>query len=181
MHNRLIRIALVFAFLSAGAALAGVYEDILAAVHNNDTPAVVGLIDRGMDVNTADPAGTTLLMVAARNGNQELLEFLLKRRANFSIINRYGDSALSLAALQGHLKIVQFLGEMGAPMNQEGWAALHYAAYAGHRDVVAYLLSKGADIDAPAPNGQTARQLADSKEHKEVVELLDKQKAAAPQ
>jgi hypothetical protein len=45
--------------LFAGSVQAGAYDDILAATGNGDTAAVLDLVKRGMDVNTADPAGTT--------------------------------------------------------------------------------------------------------------------------
>ena len=57
----------------------GVYDDILIAVQNSDSATVIDLINRGMDVNTADATGSTLLMIAARNANQGLVEQLIKK------------------------------------------------------------------------------------------------------
>ena len=63
--------------LVAGLAQAGAYDDILGAANRGDSTAVIDLLKRGMDVNTADQSGSTLLMIAARNGSQALLEALL--------------------------------------------------------------------------------------------------------
>ena len=146
-------------FLSFPAA-AGVYDDIIAAANMDDTPQVIDLLKRGMDVNTADRSGNSLLMIAARNANHELLDFLVGNRANLSRKNRYGDSALMLAAFRGHDRIVLKLLAAGARLGDKGWNALHYSAFNGQAEVVRMLAASAADLDAPAPNGQTALMLA---------------------
>ena len=90
-------LALVLGLGSAGAR-AGAYDDLIAAVYRDDTNAVMGLVARGMDVNSVDPAGNTLLHIAARNGNMELMDALIKAKANTQARNRVGDTALMLAA-----------------------------------------------------------------------------------
>lgn len=154
-------------------AWAGAYEDILAAAYRNDTETVADFIRRGMDVNTADRAGTTLLMVAARNGNEQLLEFLIKNRANLLKRNMYGDSAITLAALKGSLPILRRLVDQGGPgINDIGWTALHYASFGGHVESVRFLISRNAALNGKAPNGQTALMLAARQGHLGVVRLL---------
>lgn len=151
---------------------AGAYEDILIAVQNDDNVAVIDLIHRGMDVNTTDRSGSSLLMTAARNGNQPLVTLLLANRANPKHQNQYGDSALALASLKGYVAIADLLLAAGADVNPEGWAPLHYAAFSGHTKLAALLLSHGAKIDARAPNGQTALMLAAKNGKLELVHLL---------
>ncbi len=125
-----------------------------------------------MDVNTADPAGSTLLMIAAHNGNQRLVEQLIKNKAAVNHLNRYGDSALTLAALKGQLAVATMLLEAGAEVNPSGWTPLHYAAYEGYRELIALLIKSGAKLDLPAPNRQTALMLAAKNGHEEIVRLL---------
>jgi ankyrin repeat protein len=151
---------------------AGVYEDILKGASNNETALVINLLQRGMDVNTVDPQGTSLLMYAARFGNVELLEFLLKNRASVLKKNRYGDTALLLAALGGHLEAVRRLVSAGAPLDQPGWTPLIYASFQGHADVIQFLADQGADVDAQADNGMTALMIAARNGHKEVASVL---------
>lgn len=159
--------------LHAGMVHAGAYEDILAAAEHNRTDAVLKLIQLGMDVNTATPDGTTLLMTAARNGNLQLVDALLKKHANHLVRNRHGDTALMQASLQGHLAVVKRLLELGGPQeNRDGWTPLHYAAFNGHFEVARYLLAKGAKVNAPAPNSQTALMLAANAGHLEMVKVL---------
>ena len=146
----------------AGVATAGSYDDILIAAEKGDSAQVIDLLKRGMDVNTTDSTGNTLLIIAARTGNAELLDFLLRNRANTLKRNKYGDSALMVAAFRGDAATVQRLLAAKAPPNHDGWTALHYAAYGGYGEVVHLLAAHHADLDAEAPNGQTALMLAAS-------------------
>ena len=157
---------------SVAPASAGVYDEILIAARDNRTEQVIDLVRRGMDPNTSDPSGTTLLMFAANNGNEALLDFLLRSRANMMKYNKYGDTALALAALRGHVPVVRRLIESGAALSGPGWAPLQYAAFAGHADVVRLLLAGKPDLDRRAPNRQTALMLAARNGHHEVVKLL---------
>jgi ankyrin repeat protein len=154
------------------AALAGAYDEILVAARDNRAEVVMDLVQRGMDANTSDRSGTTLLMFAARSGNEQLIEFLLEKRANVLKQNKFGDNAVGLAALNGSLPVVRRLVAGGADIAARGWNALHYAAYNGHVDIVRFLVAKGAALDARAPNQQTALMLAARNGHQEVVKLL---------
>jgi len=160
--------------LTSGTAMAGIYEDTLIAVKNDDTQKVERFIERGMDVNTADSNGTTLLMYAARNGNVELLEYLLRTRPNILIKNRYGETSIMLAALQGHLDCVKRLVKAGADINPdgEGWTPLSYAAFADQTGIVAYLIEQGALVNKRAPNSMTPLMLAARNGHTRLVQLL---------
>jgi ankyrin repeat protein len=154
------------------AAIGGVHDDILAAVREDRTEEVAGYLVQGMDPNTSDAAGTTLLMTAAANGNAPLVEILLRIRANILKCNKYGESALALAAWNGHIGIVRSLVEAGAPINPPGWGPLHYAVFNGHADVVQYLIDRGADMNARAPNRHTPLMLAARNGYREIVRIL---------
>jgi ankyrin repeat protein len=146
--------------ISTAVAQAGAYEDILSAANTDDTSTVVNLLQRGMDVNTTDQSGTTLLMIAARNDNVPLIKSLLASRANVNRRNRQGDTALLLAALKPAPEAAKLLIENGADLNPAGWTPLHYSMFSGSKEMAAILIAKGANVDALAPNGQTALILA---------------------
>lgn len=173
--SEFIRIRRLLALILFGIALpaaAGVYDEILFAAQQNRTADVIELLRRGMDVNTSDRTGDTLVMIAARNGNNELLDFLLRNRANTSKQNKYGDSPIMAATMQGHVDTVKRLLDAGADIHNKGWNALHYAAYSGQAEIARLLISHKADLDARAPNGQTALMLAATAGHLEMVKLL---------
>jgi ankyrin repeat protein len=56
--------------------------------------------------------------------------------------------------------------------SKKGHTALHVAASLGLVDVVQFLLKEKADRGIRSSDGKTAIDLAKSKNHKEVVELL---------
>ncbi len=166
-------LAVLFALLLLPiAAAAGVYEDMEEALISGDTAWAIKLINRGMDVNSVDAAGNTLLMQTVNRDNQEFFDYLLKRRARINTRNRNGETALSLAAYRGKLYFVQRLVDSGADVNLYGWPPLIYAAFNGHTAVAEYLLKKGAEVNGTTENGSTALLFAARFGHIEVVELL---------
>ncbi|MDP1536374.1 MAG: ankyrin repeat domain-containing protein [Burkholderiales bacterium] len=172
MNKTLTALVVASFVIASPLAVAGVYDDILFAANQSETAKVVDLLRRGMDVNTADQQGMTLLMIAAREKNLELVRFLLDNRANAQRKNRYGDTALMLATLQGHEEIVHLMLERKVDPNQPGWNALHYAAFENRTKIAALLLAAGANANAVAPNGSTALMLAAKRGHLETVRLL---------
>ncbi len=168
---------LLFALLLPSFASAGVYQDMEQALISGDTSAAVNLIHRGVDVNTVDIAGNTLLMQSVRRDNKEFFDFLLQRRARMNVRNRNGETALSLAAFTGQLFFAQRLVDAGAEINAYGWSPLAYAAFNGHAAIAGVLLKRGAQIDAKTENGSTALLLAARYGHAETVDLLLKSKA----
>ncbi len=171
-------IALLFALLIPALASAGAYEDMEEAMIRGDSGAAINLIKRGVDVNTVDKAGNSLLIQAVRRDVPELFDYLLLRRAKLNVRNRNGETALSLAAYTGKLQFVQRLVEAGAEVNFYGWSPLTYAAYNGHTAIVDYLLKRGgAEINARTENGSTALFFVARFGHIEVIKLLLKNKA----
>lgn len=136
------------------------YEDLLRAREMGDLPAVQRLLTRGVDINTTDKNGNTLLMLSARDNQRDLLQWLLAQRASVRKKNRQGDDALMLAALKGHRQAAQALLAAGADVNPPGWTPLIYAAFEGWIEMLQLLLQQGAKINAQAPNGMAALMVA---------------------
>jgi ankyrin repeat protein len=153
-------IALLLAIPCVQNVHAAVYDEMMSAVKLGDRGTVIDLLNRGMDVNTSDIEGNTLLMLAVRENHPELVDLFIQQRAKINARNMHGDSALRLAAYQGQLSLVKRLVEAGAQLEMEGWTPLIYATFNGHAEVVEYLLSKGADINAVSESGMTALMAA---------------------
>lgn len=154
------------------ATIAGSYDDALSSASLGDSRQLAGLLNRGIDPNTVDAQGNSLLILAAREGQLDTVETLLKYRPRIDYRNQAGDSALMLAVLRGHDDVARALLKAGAAVNHEGWAPLHYAAFEGREGVLDALFAAGADVNAPAPNKATALMLAARNGHAGVVRRL---------
>ena len=165
-------LSLLFSLFLPVAALAGSYEDLEEAMIRKDSAAVIKLIERGVDINTVDRSGNSLLTQAVRQDNAELFDALLARRARLNTRNRNGETALSIAAFTGKMPYVNRLVEAGAEVNFFRWPPLAYAAFNGHTAIAEYLLKRGADIDAKTENGSTALFFAARYGHLDTVKLL---------
>jgi uncharacterized protein len=169
--------SLLLAAMPASLAAEDPYEDLLIALKNENLPAIRKLVNRGMEIDTVDSAGSTLLMLASRGGNQEIVAYLIASGAKVNHRNAYGDTALMWAALAGNLPVCRMLVEHGAEYDTEGWTPLIYAASKGHDAVVDYLLSLDVDIDATSENGTTALMMAAQAGRITTVKLLLQHKA----
>jgi len=163
---------LATASLISAPAFANSYEAALSSARLGDTRQLVGLLNRGIDPNTVDANGNTLLILAAREGQLATVEALLRYRVRIDYRNLAGDSALMLAVLHGHGQVVEALINASATLDHEGWAPVHYAAFEGRDAILDRLLVAGVDVNARAPNQATALMLAARNGHVGVVRRL---------
>jgi ankyrin repeat protein len=123
--------------------------ELKKAVDNNDTEEVRRLIDSGADVNAATPEGVTPLMNASGFGNKEAVEMLIAKGADVNA------------------------------RTKSNWTALMAAALSGQKEIIEILLAAGAD---PAVKdivtNKTAADVAQEKNHKDIVELFKKRGVA---
>jgi hypothetical protein len=147
-------------------------EEMLGAVQRGNAKAVQAWLNKGVDPDSVNPKGFTLLMLAARENHREVVTVLLERKAKINQRTAYGDSALMLASFKGNLDMVQLLVARGAEVQHPGWAPLHYAAFEGRTEVIRFLLGKGADKDAVAPNGYSPLMLAVLNKHLDATQAL---------
>lgn len=152
---------------------AGSYDDFFAAIKRDDTHTVIGLLNRGFDANTLNPAGEHGLLLAIREPSLEVATVLINwPKTKVETRNRQDESPLMLAAINGLTEICQQLISKGADVNKPGWTPLHYAATHGHLAVMNLLLENYAYIDAASPNGSTPLMMAASYGTPMAVKLL---------
>ncbi len=93
----------------------------------------------------------TLLMFEAYHGRLERVRWLLARGApRDAACDRFGQTALHVACLRGHIDIVRELIAADAGVNirdLRGWTPLHSASIRGLADIVRVLIAGGADIN----------------------------------
>lgn len=105
---------------------------------------------------------------AARDGDASSLAEQLAAGAEVDALDRYGQSALMLAARAGALAAVRVLIEAGAKLDvtaKFGLSATMLAAVNDHEAIARLLLAAGADLSltgtgAPGFHGKTAADLA---------------------
>ena len=105
---------------------------------------------------------------AARSGDARALAEQLAVGAAVDALDRYGQSALMLAAVRGHLAAVRVLIDAGASLDttaKHGLSATMLAAVNHHEAIARALAEAGADLSiegsgAPGFAGKTASDLA---------------------
>jgi uncharacterized protein len=83
----------------ATSAYAGPLHD---AVREADVPKTTQLLDSGADLAEPDAAGEVPLLIAALNGNENVVALLLDRGADINVRNKKGLTALHAAAYAGN-------------------------------------------------------------------------------
>lgn len=160
----------------AGLAQADAAVDFERALIQDNPKAMVDLIFRGADPNTKDSRGRPGMVAALHRDSLRVFEVLLQLPGiRLDDVSAQGESALMMAAIKGHLALVNKLLERGAAVNKDGWTALHYAASAALPDslaIVQLLVRKGAQVDAPSPNGTTPLMMAAQYSSEDVVAQL---------
>ena len=138
-------------FLLAVLAAAPADAPVADAASRGDVEAVRSLLQRGIDVQTAQADGMTALHWAAMRSDVDLAETLLYAGANLEATTRIGQhTPLHVASRSGQPGVLRALLEAGADphaLTASGATALHLAAGAGSAEAVAALIDHGADID----------------------------------
>jgi ankyrin repeat protein len=149
---------------------------LVDAVRSGNVAQVRALLQQRIDVNAAEPDGTTALHWAARGGEVETARLLVAAGAKVNATNRYGVTPLSLASVSGSGPLIELLLNAGADPNTSragGETALMTAARTGSVPAVQALLARGADVRAKDPvHGQTALMWAVAENNASVVEVL---------
>lgn len=104
------------------------------------------LIQNRVDVNAADKAGYTPLMLASQQGKVEIAEALLAAGAKIDLQDEAGYTALMAASYNGKDKVVELLLKKGAGRdfkNKEGKTAVDLARPWGHKTIVRLLENAG--------------------------------------
>src|SRR5262249_49061570 len=80
---------------------AGAPNAIIDAVKRSDVATLRAVVKQG-DLNEAEPDGTTALHWAANVDNVAAVDVLLAAGAKANVANRYGETPLNLAAVNGN-------------------------------------------------------------------------------
>jgi ankyrin repeat protein len=155
---------------------ADVRPPLVDAAKKGDHETLRALLKQsGVNVNAAEPDGTTSLHWASYHDDLEAAELLIRAGAKANTANDLGATPLWAASENGSEAMVRRLLAAGASPNAKlmsGETVLMVAARSGNPAVVAQLLAKGADVNARASRNQTALMWAVAQKHPDVVKLL---------
>uniref|UniRef100_A0A2K6EII7 Kinase D-interacting substrate of 220 kDa n=1 Tax=Propithecus coquereli TaxID=379532 RepID=A0A2K6EII7_PROCO len=123
-------------------------QSVINYVEEENIPALKALLEKCKDVDERNECGQTPLMIAAEQGNLEIVKELIKNGANCNLEDLDNWTALISASKEGHVHIVEELLKYGVNLEHRdmgGWTALMWACYKGRTEVVDLLLSHGAN------------------------------------
>jgi hypothetical protein len=105
---------------------------------------------QGVNIDTRDSFGNTLLMMSVHHQKEGLVEWALSQGANIDSINFAGVCAMHIACHEssGSFALSQLLIKYGADLeipDSNGCTVLHYAASAGDSNLVSLLCNNGSD------------------------------------
>lgn len=117
---------------------------------------------------------------AAKSGDLEEARLFLHSAGDINARDRYGQTALMIAAHHGHRALVDLLIQAGADLDvtaKYSLSAFMLAIVAGHVEVARTLACAGADLTlqgsgAPGFAGKTAYDLAAAREMTELYDQL---------
>ncbi|MCJ1386837.1 hypothetical protein MMC17_009965 [Xylographa soralifera] len=169
--------------LNAGAdpniGLVGGAQLIHFAARAGQTKTVELLLDRGIEVNQREGAGSqpTALYRAIQEQNEETVALLIRRGADPNLVFENSWTCVHLAAKSGNFRIIQLvLGHRTHHPNDacgpERWTALHLTAREGHRVATKLLLEAGWDYTVVDAAGRTPAALAGENGHRSTLETI---------
>jgi ankyrin repeat protein len=146
------------------------------AALGGNTPGALYLLSKGASVNASRADGITVLMLAARMGDPNLIRELLRCKAVVNAKDNDGATPLIYAAREGNREAGRLLLASGASVDgsdSHRMTPLMFAAVNGHADFVQLLLKKGARPNVRDAKGRTALLLASTYgDHADVVRAL---------
>lgn len=119
-------------------------KDIIKWVHGNNVKEVKECLEKGVDVNTQDRNGRSLLLLATINNQNKMAELLVENGADVNMQADNKDSPFLLAGARGQTELVRLYLEKGARFdvfNRYYGSALIPACERGHVETVRLLVN----------------------------------------
>lgn len=146
---------------------------VLALREKSLKAATVLIRAKDIDFDKANPAGETPLMMAALQGQLDMVKLMVDEME--AEINKTGWTPLHYAAANGHNDVVKYLVDHAAYIDAEspnGTTPLMMAARAGHIETVKLLLDEGADMRLKNQQGMTVIDFAERYNQPEIANGL---------
>jgi hypothetical protein len=173
--ERTLDLSLYVGVVGGAIAVIGPSEPLVAAVIEDNSDAVIELLADGANVNVVDDNyDSTALAEAVARGNEQMVEILLRARADVDVKNKRGQAAIMYLSARTTNEIVRQLVAAGAQINEpdeEGNTPLLIAAALG-TELLRAVIEAGANVNERNEAGQTALMLAAREGYLENVQAL---------
>jgi ankyrin repeat protein len=130
-------------------------QELANAVLASDRGRIAFLLEKGADINKANPQGLPALHAAARQRDSETIEFLVAKGADVNARDSDGWTPVMHAAFRNHAPSIAALAKAGANLEETapgGFTPLSIALEEGKFIAVKALLDAGANVNTPAGN-----------------------------
>lgn len=150
---------------------------LIYVVEKNDLNLVKLLVDRGANINLIPNLnfGMPAIITSAKYGYFPISKYLIEKKANLNVRNKFGFSPLHFAALYNDTLLLEELLNNGANYNDttnNGETPLLIAAYNGSLQALNYLINVGVDINTSDKYGFTPLMVSCQFGHIDIVYSL---------
>jgi ankyrin repeat protein len=131
---------------------------IIAQVQLGEYENAKRLLQAGADANAATAGGERALLIAAKEGREDLMELLLGFKAEVDARDKSERTPLHASAEMGQKDALLALLQAGAAVDardKDERTPLHTSAYWDQKDALLALLQAGAAVDARSKSGRT--------------------------
>jgi ankyrin repeat protein len=169
------RLVVLFLTLAVAAFAADLNEDLLSAARKGDLAAVKALCEKGASIEAVTPYGQTPLYLAAMNGHNDVVQFLIGKGARTDVKDTfYKAGILGFVIDRKHFDVARTLIAKGVGDPDEELATV---ADGENPDLVAAVLAKGKA--SPAARDKAYETALDQKQTA-IADLLKKAGAHDP-
>lgn len=154
------------------------YTPLMKAVEKGNEEVVKLLLKHQANVNEQNIHGKTALIIAVEKNNINLVKLLLDNKANPDIYSHtLNCNALNYASKHGYEEIVRLLLQYNAAIDPQdtslSYTPLMYAARNNYHNILAMLLKYKANVNLINRFGKTAKDIALSNKHTNIIQLID--------
>ncbi|KAN0023237.1 hypothetical protein ACTFIU_011404 [Dictyostelium citrinum] len=131
-------------------------------------------------IDCRDSRQSTSLHLAAFNGLIDMVDLLIRYKAQINIKDEEGATPLHKASFNGHSSCAKLLVDKGAPIgivDSQGATPLHKAAFNGRSKCLATLIRSGAELEVKDSQGGTPLHNAAYNGHSDCCRILLKKGA----
>jgi GTPase SAR1 family protein len=121
------------------------------------------LVEQGADLSGTDKVKASVILLAARGGRIDVLDWCVAKGLDVSATDRAGDTLLHFAARGGSAEALDWCVEHGLKadaLTSDGRSAVHEAATGGHVAALDWCVEHGLKADALDSGGWSAVHLA---------------------